>query len=172
MHHQVKSYLDQFAEAWKYSFEQLEKVAPEWVKGRPEFLASVNTSMIGLDKNIAFPLLASTNASEEAPKEQPTPAEEKPKDTPKGQATLKDAPETVPGEFPYDKDHMHWTWCPVCHNRDIDQVSDKTGKHYQACGPCKVYLNSDGKVVRIGSGERVKATGKQGEAWRWIKVEV
>lgn len=81
------------------------------------------------------------------------------------------APESVPGEYPYDKDRPGWNFCPVCHNRDIDQVSDKTGKHYQACGPCKVYLNVDGKAVRIGNGERVKPMGTLGESRRWGKVE-
>jgi hypothetical protein len=162
----VKEYLDFYAQNWLYLADKLANMVDH-----PEFASIINGGMVGLEKQVGFPkevpsVPVPVTKTEEKTKDAPKPTTP----TPKEQTTPNKSSETVPGEFPYDKDHMHWTFCPVCHNRDIDQVSDKTGKHYQACGPCKVYLNSDGKVVRIGSGERVKAVGNPGEKWRWVKV--
>ena len=40
--------------------------------------------------------------------------------------------------------------CPKCGNNDIDRVSRVSGKPYQACSNCAVFINADGTTRPMG----------------------
>jgi hypothetical protein len=45
----------------------------------------------------------------------------------------------------YDEKEKRWHSC-TCGNEDINKTSAQTGRSYQACGKCKIYLNADGLI--------------------------
>lgn len=40
--------------------------------------------------------------------------------------------------------------CPKCGNPNIDRVSHKTGRAYQACANCAIFINADGTTRPMG----------------------
>ncbi len=50
----------------------------------------------------------------------------------------------------YDRNGLKWNYCPEHIAEDINHVSVRTGKHYQACRKCKVFLGVDGKKTPMG----------------------
>ncbi len=49
---------------------------------------------------------------------------------------------------PYDATDKRWNCCPTCGSTAINKTS-KTGRAYQACYECKVFLEADGKVKEM-----------------------
>lgn len=47
----------------------------------------------------------------------------------------------------YDRINLFWNWCPNHPGEQIDYKSQRTGKDYQACLKCQVFLGADGKRI-------------------------
>lgn len=46
----------------------------------------------------------------------------------------------------YDRNGLKWNYCPNHPEENINFVSGRTGKPYQACKKCKVFYAVDGKI--------------------------
>jgi hypothetical protein len=51
----------------------------------------------------------------------------------------------------YDPEGKRWARC-MCGNEDINKVA-QSGKEYQACSTCRLFLNPDGKTRSMGGGQ-------------------
>ena len=148
----------EWAETYKYAFDQLEFIEDEHARVR-----AANGFMVTIDKVLPFNAPTTSEPTPEFKTAKEIITNEKPAPKAEGQGKIDDAPETVAGEGfteeglmgpAYDPVTKTWKYCPHCKRTDITHVSGEKSRHpgaeYQACFGCRVYLNIDGKEKDMG----------------------
>lgn len=99
-----------------------------------------------LAKQALPPQLPPKDVPKEQPKQQQLPASPPPgASAPSSAQPQAQGKITGPAGPAYDREKLKWNYCPSCKSADVTHRSN-TGKVYQGCFECQMFLQADGKT--------------------------
>ena len=151
MDQRTENWVKKYMEIWRAGYAAL----PENMKEEQAKATACNGMMIAADYKLLLAVDVFAGSAEHPVENGKTPAEKETKSAPTAEKPLdyrslaqvqKDdqIAKELQSKAAYDPTLKKWNTC-TCGNTDINKTST-TGRPYQGCGNCKLYLNGDGTI--------------------------